>query len=480
MGNRVFKVKITAGTDIGPYNIYYNSGSGNVLATFNGTSNQTLNIPYIDLITGDGVTILIPDTAVTITLYNTRDEIIDSCTTNEVVYYMATPTPTATPTSTPTPTSTATPTSTPVPPTSTPTPTPTPTNISYSCYEITGYWEFEDPQHPGGGYINYVDQYGDPQSETNIWLSDTIIIYASSIDFSVGVNINACGSPTSTPTSTSTGCVTGVSFEVDVDGPVVYVNCNNVAVTETYGIGPQGIIDCIKINTLGAVSGGGAVISNIIYDETSCTLTATPTPTPTSTSSNTCIEYLITNTNDPQGTADNAYVDYIDCFGNPQQEEIPAGAGRTICAYQLTYVGPGASISPNGPCVPPTPTPTATPSPTPTPTGEGGLGDVYINNYDTNGTIYNVQVNSVDIFVNVPGFPVMGGGYLTGNYASSAGLSTVGVFVNVANDAPVTLTLLGISTECITTPGYVEFTNLDLSTAPALSITMDLQGTPCQ
>jgi hypothetical protein len=207
------------------------------------------------------------------------------------------------------------------------------------------------------------------------------------------------------------------------------------------------------------------------------TPTNTPTPTPTSTPIG-CYEYTL-------GTSASSaqYYSFIDCDGIPGDGYIGGVGGydaTTVCA-QTGQISAGGEIqvSTGGPCsVEPTSTPTPTPSITPTPTV--GSGSVFISNYDgSGGNIYNVQVDNVDIFVVAPGFPVTGNGSLTGSYGGGTSTSTVGVFVNVATDAPVTLTLLGIPTECITTPGYVEFTNLDLSTSPTISITMDQQGTPC-
>ena len=76
MANRIFDVKITAGTDLGPYDIYYNSGSGNVLAIYQSTSGTTTNVSYSDLTTGTGVRVLIPDTSITITLLNTKTDFL--------------------------------------------------------------------------------------------------------------------------------------------------------------------------------------------------------------------------------------------------------------------------------------------------------------------------------------------------------------------------------------------------------------------
>jgi hypothetical protein len=127
MANRIFDVKITAGTDLGPYDIYYNSGSGNVLAIYESTSGSTTNVSYSDLTTGTGVRVIIPDTSLTITLLNTNTNFLNSCEVDSVVHTIPTPTPTVTPTLTLTPTNT---------PSQTPTNTLTPGPLSeYTFYQ---------------------------------------------------------------------------------------------------------------------------------------------------------------------------------------------------------------------------------------------------------------------------------------------------------------------------------------------------------
>ncbi len=65
-----------------------------------------------------------------------------------------------------------------------------------------------------------------------------------------------------------------------------------------------------------------------------------------------CIEYLVTNTNDPSGPADTIIVTYTDCFGVPQEVEIAAGAGQYFCAEEASYVLPPAgALSIVGPCL---------------------------------------------------------------------------------------------------------------------------------
>ena len=293
MGNRVFKVKITAGTDIGPYNIYYHSGSGNVLATFNGTSNQTLNIPYNDLITGDGVTISIPDSAVTIILYNTRDEIIDSCATNEVIYNMATLVPTATPTATPTSTPTSTPTATPTPtPTSTPTPTPTPEPLKYPH---NFYVNFNanavalcDLINPST--ITYYSYDEILVLNSIIYTTSTMMtpvngqnLYGKDLDTSKIWNINTGGQligefdncPTPTPTPTP------------APGPTPTATLNI-----TYNCTPEG-------GCYGVTDGSGTYAT---YALCAANCSAQPTPTPTPSPSPPPGVYAYTFTNAPTST----------------------------------------------------------------------------------------------------------------------------------------------------------------------------------
>ena len=193
--------------------------------------------------------------------------------------------------------------------------------------------------------------------------------------------------PTITPTPTESPCVTSVSFEVDFGGTVRYFNCEGSEVTETFGIGPQVINDCIQNNSL---SGVIASISSVFYGETSCLpSTATPlppTPTPTSTPvPNVCNQYTIDNQ-----TESSISISYYNCSGTYISDNLGSGNQITFCANQsyglidyssgtLTDLGlcstptPTATLDPSVATptptgLPPTPTPTGLP-PTPTPTG---------------------------------------------------------------------------------------------------------------
>lgn len=117
---KFFKIKITQGDSVGPYNIYYTT-TGNTEYQFSklyGTTDDASLISYNDLVTGDGVSIEVPNDTDRIVVFNTLQE----CEVY-VTHYVITPTPT--------PTLTTTPTST---PTSTPTLTPTATIVYYYYY----------------------------------------------------------------------------------------------------------------------------------------------------------------------------------------------------------------------------------------------------------------------------------------------------------------------------------------------------------
>jgi hypothetical protein len=53
------------------------------------------------------------------------------------------------------------------------------------CYE--GIYEVDDEAHPSGGTIEYIDEWGDPQSLTLLWIGDPQTFYATEITLTVGV-----------------------------------------------------------------------------------------------------------------------------------------------------------------------------------------------------------------------------------------------------------------------------------------------------
>jgi hypothetical protein len=70
--------------------------------------------------------------------------------------------------------------------------TTTTTTLLSACYIVEGIWEVDDPAHPAGGYVDYIDEFGNNQSLSGLWVIDSINIIASSIITSSGVTITPC------------------------------------------------------------------------------------------------------------------------------------------------------------------------------------------------------------------------------------------------------------------------------------------------
>ena len=68
---------------------------------------------------------------------------------------------------------------------STTTTTTTLATLSY-CYQ--GRWEVDDPTHPLGGQIEYINEYGESVYLSGIWFGETITFNASSIVYAYGVD----------------------------------------------------------------------------------------------------------------------------------------------------------------------------------------------------------------------------------------------------------------------------------------------------
>jgi hypothetical protein len=143
---RHFTVTLTSGTNPGPYTIYHSSIEEQNITLLHGTNNRSENLTLSQV--QGGVMVTIPDSATSVILYNTNQNVIADCPTNFVEYPLGsnptstplpTSTPQATPNATPNPTSTpnATPNATPNP-TSTPnaTPNPTPEPTAAGCTEL--------------------------------------------------------------------------------------------------------------------------------------------------------------------------------------------------------------------------------------------------------------------------------------------------------------------------------------------------------
>lgn len=119
-----FYVKIVSGSDLGPYNVYYDQVNSANLATNFDTSFLATGVTRTELTTNLGLHISVPDEATKIIVYNTNARVIAECQSNIDETILPTPTPTSSPTPTPSPTATPTPSPTPSP---SPTPTPSPT-----------------------------------------------------------------------------------------------------------------------------------------------------------------------------------------------------------------------------------------------------------------------------------------------------------------------------------------------------------------
>lgn len=78
---RSFNIKITTGTALGPYTIYYDAINNANIATYTQGGGLATGITYTQLTTGDGVQVDVPNTATTIKLYNQAGD----CLNNESV-----------------------------------------------------------------------------------------------------------------------------------------------------------------------------------------------------------------------------------------------------------------------------------------------------------------------------------------------------------------------------------------------------------
>jgi hypothetical protein len=58
------------------------------------------------------------------------------------------------------------------------------------CYE--GFWEVDDPLHPNGGTIVYINEFGVQTTIDHIWLGDTINIFSSDVISTTGVSTIEC------------------------------------------------------------------------------------------------------------------------------------------------------------------------------------------------------------------------------------------------------------------------------------------------
>jgi len=109
------------------------------------------------------------------------------------------------------------------------------------------------------------------------------------------------------------------------------------------------------------------------------------------------------------------------------------------------------------------------------------IGLIYLTNNNLNGSSINmtVNVNGSEVVLSGNTFPVQPGQSVMGTYSVGAGTnSTISVFSNNAADTAVKLY---VSTtvpfqDCKTTTGSINFTGVNLSTAPTVNITLNPEG----
>ena len=169
--SRYFNIKITSGTSVGPYNVYYNA-VGLTYATLVSNGSNATGLTYSELTTGNGVLVSVPNNSTRLILYNT----LSGCDSDITFVF--------------------------------PTPTPTPT-ISYTCrqYRIENNTESSIA-------ISYYDCTGNYQSDSNLGSGNQLTFCANQsyglIDYSSGslFDVGLCPTPTPTPTPSSTATPT--------------------------------------------------------------------------------------------------------------------------------------------------------------------------------------------------------------------------------------------------------------------------------
>lgn len=67
--------------------------------------------------------------------------------------------------------------------------TTTTSGVVVNTYLIEGIWEVDDPAHPAGGFINYINASGTPVNVSGLWIVDSFTITAQSIGTHAGVTI---------------------------------------------------------------------------------------------------------------------------------------------------------------------------------------------------------------------------------------------------------------------------------------------------
>jgi hypothetical protein len=147
------------------------------------STTTTTSTTTIAPITTTSTTTVEPTTTSTTTSTTTVEPTTTSTTTTSTTTVEPTTTSTTT-----TSTTTIEPTTTSTTTTSTTTSTTTIPPVLYN-YTIEALWELDDPAHPGGGYINYIDSLGTPVSLTGLWIPYSANITVQSITTSGGISI---------------------------------------------------------------------------------------------------------------------------------------------------------------------------------------------------------------------------------------------------------------------------------------------------
>ena len=271
----------TAGADSGPFNLYSNI-DGYASAFEIGVSKSALLAGYPSA--------LVPDYTTIIRIVSTGD-----CTN-----YIDIPLSEYTTTTT---TTTAT--------------------VSTFCYN--GLWELDDPAHPGGGSVTYINSLGIEITIDNIWIGEPVSIDALSIINTIGVDaVYCCGSyelfgGVSGATYSFTDCSTGLPVTVVIPAG------DSVSVCHAIPYPPGQYLD-------------------------NCIFASTTTTTTTISPIIACIQYTI-STNSGSGQT----YTYTDCFGNPDQSGTIGGVSgfdsNTFCAEENSVIGTGqTTTSYDGPC----------------------------------------------------------------------------------------------------------------------------------
>jgi hypothetical protein len=155
----------------------------------------------------------------------------------------------------------------------------------------------------------------------------------------IGGTTTTTTSTTST-TTTSIPCVTSVSFEVDIDGNVDYINCCGENAGGFFGTGPKTINDCLRVNSL-TTPPGGAEISSIVYGSTPCNCVPVE-----------CYAYEVC-AEDGSGDRGETYpFTYITCNGISREIDLANTRCIEFCAQRDSVTSPSEFIfiTEIGPC----------------------------------------------------------------------------------------------------------------------------------